>query len=328
MLHRRYLQYFLTILVVGTFSTLLILTGSLCRYRVEYASESALQSTKAKTALIELHQPVFEQPTEKNTLRRNITKLVSVNEYQSQPADSTKGHIDHIANVSVNLPLPNYIPKLVNSMTKNMPPIKPRPIKRRNPEIPIYSSLPAVWPAPVKWPEVWVRPTIYSTSHTALPDDPVLAGEPIVCNMKSLQDKLRPKLPPHFQLRKFRRLPSRYSEIAEPRPQPYCGALGLLYPWKLIKQQTRENTASRKIWMLFVVKSAPGYLRNRMLVRSTWAARNNSNTHKIFVLFVLGKTSEANVTQSVQRENEQYGDILECDFVDHYHKLPIKVSKD
>lgn len=122
--------------------------------------------------------------------------------------------------------------------------------------------------------------------------------------------------------RKFKRLPKRYSKVLESRkPAPNCGSDGLLFPRALL-----EN-ASKKLWMIYLVKSAPTYVDNRMAVRRTWAKKGQYKNKNFAVVFLVGIAEQLTDEENLRKENEAYGDILQCDLEDNYKALPLKVCE-
>jgi beta-1,3-galactosyltransferase 1 len=60
----------------------------------------------------------------------------------------------------------------------------------------------------------------------------------------------------------------------------------------------------------------------RMAIRTTWALFARDFGAR--VLFVLGCDPTPEVNQRIQAEDNEYGDILQLDFVDHYYNLTLK----
>ncbi|XP_049525180.1 beta-1,3-galactosyltransferase 5 isoform X2 [Dermacentor silvarum] len=81
--------------------------------------------------------------------------------------------------------------------------------------------------------------------------------------------------------------------------------------------------ADMPIDYLFMVYSAPQYVEARSVIRRTWAsdARKYSGNR---VIFLFGKPSTARLQSALEFESQQYGDIVQEDFVDTYHNLTLK----
>lgn len=74
---------------------------------------------------------------------------------------------------------------------------------------------------------------------------------------------------------------------------------------------------------LFMVYSAPEYVEARSVVRRTWAndAKKYSGNK---VLFLFGKPSKSRLQSTLQFEAQQYGDIVQEEFLDTYQNLTLK----
>ncbi|XP_077970604.1 uncharacterized protein LOC120328290 [Styela clava] len=179
----------------------------------------------------------------------------------------------------------------------------------------------AKWPKSTQWPKPWIREPHENMDESPADSNP-MKGSSFTCHIGKIASSLKPALPRHFTSRRFHVLPKRYTAmLPKSDPAPYCGTSGLHFPQKLLRQQK----TTQEIWMLFVVKSAPSYEENRISVRNTWGSSSNSNKYGIFVLFVIGKTNDETVNINLRKENQKFGDILQCNFLDEYHALPIKV---
>ncbi|XP_065299763.1 beta-1,3-galactosyltransferase 5-like isoform X2 [Dermacentor albipictus] len=74
---------------------------------------------------------------------------------------------------------------------------------------------------------------------------------------------------------------------------------------------------------LFMVYSAPQYVEARSVIRRTWAtdAKKYAGNR---VLFLFGKPSTAKLQSALEFESQQYGDIVQEDFLDTYKNLTLK----
>ncbi|KAK3083969.1 hypothetical protein FSP39_006086 [Pinctada imbricata] len=70
------------------------------------------------------------------------------------------------------------------------------------------------------------------------------------------------------------------------------------------------------------VKSSPGNFRNRIAIRKSWG--NSASSHRNRLIFSLGSTLDLTHQIHVDREMEQYEDILQGTFQDTYKNLTLK----
>ncbi len=69
------------------------------------------------------------------------------------------------------------------------------------------------------------------------------------------------------------------------------------------------------------VISAPGYFEKRQTIRETWLRHLNSS---YALAFVVGLTTNATIQGRIEEENMEHGDIIQINFLDHYHNLTLK----
>lgn len=79
-------------------------------------------------------------------------------------------------------------------------------------------------------------------------------------------------------------------------------------------------------WMMFFVKSAADHFEYRNVIRRTWASVGYIGDKKFFTVFILGKSKNSNLQEVLVQENLLYNDILQCDSVDSYQNLTLKVK--
>ncbi|XP_004226631.4 acetylgalactosaminyl-O-glycosyl-glycoprotein beta-1,3-N-acetylglucosaminyltransferase-like [Ciona intestinalis] len=121
------------------------------------------------------------------------------------------------------------------------------------------------------------------------------------------------------QARMFESLPKNFLEYSRlPTAPPFCGRRGLLSPWKFTE-------STKEIWMIFIVKSATHHMQARDVIRETWGSIESLRGTRFATLFLLGRTSTSEEQFLLNRENEMFGDILQCDLLDEYKALPLKV---
>lgn len=98
------------------------------------------------------------------------------------------------------------------------------------------------------------------------------------------------------------------------------------HPFKYI---LNNPTACRgkEIYIVAYVHTSPDHYRRRVVIRQTWGSASNYDFN-LRVLFVMGRSSNSPSGQAIQHavefESEQYGDIIQEDFLDSYHNLTYK----
>ena len=81
---------------------------------------------------------------------------------------------------------------------------------------------------------------------------------------------------------------------------------------------------NKDIFLIVYIHTAPTHYKQRIIIRQTWGNPKHYNEN-IRVIFMLGKTSESfKVQDSLFYESEQYGDIVQEDFLDTYKNLTFK----
>uniref|UniRef100_H2YYJ9 Hexosyltransferase n=1 Tax=Ciona savignyi TaxID=51511 RepID=H2YYJ9_CIOSA len=119
----------------------------------------------------------------------------------------------------------------------------------------------------------------------------------------------------HTDKNGFQELPERYLSNKRDISKGYsCG--NAIAPEK----------ASENPWMTILVKTAPSNFENRKILRETWGKIRFFKGKIFSLLFMVGLApSSSGLQMKLQEENAKYGDILQCNFVDKYEALPIKV---
>ena len=85
----------------------------------------------------------------------------------------------------------------------------------------------------------------------------------------------------------------------------------------------RSNTP----FLVLVVPVAPGNRRARDAIRKTWGNETLVQGELVQTVFLLGLPSRGNITEQqerVSKENLQYHDLIQSDFIDSYINLTIK----
>ncbi|XP_055958290.1 beta-1,3-galactosyltransferase 1-like, partial [Patella vulgata] len=75
-----------------------------------------------------------------------------------------------------------------------------------------------------------------------------------------------------------------------------------------------------------VVHTDPNHFVRRNNIRTTYGSRELFLPIEIRVIFLLGRVKTLQLQNDILRENSQYGDIIQGDFIDAYHNLTSKVK--
>ena len=79
------------------------------------------------------------------------------------------------------------------------------------------------------------------------------------------------------------------------------------------------------IKLLIMVTTVPSARPQRDALRQTWLSLTRNNTASVRYLFLLGSGWPAKEHSDLSEENQQFGDILQDDYIDTYYNLSIKV---
>lgn len=79
---------------------------------------------------------------------------------------------------------------------------------------------------------------------------------------------------------------------------------------------------SEEVFVLIYVHTSPKNYKRRLSIRETWARR--SMFRDIRLVFMMGKTEDKSINETIQLESNIYGDIVQEDFVDSYKNLTYK----
>ena len=99
---------------------------------------------------------------------------------------------------------------------------------------------------------------------------------------------------------------------------PECIPSFTINPSSLCPQNSRLD-------YVILVKSAPDNLAKRVQVREKLWPANLSGKRQQRAVFLLGRTLDPDVTSQIQKEANEYGDIVQADFIDAYRNLSAKV---
>ncbi len=82
---------------------------------------------------------------------------------------------------------------------------------------------------------------------------------------------------------------------------------------------------NKDVFMIVYVHTAPSHYKRRMVIRQTWGNYKYYKDVIVRVIFVMGLTiDKPQVQQALAFESEQYGDIIQEDFIDSYKNLTYK----
>ncbi|XP_038047185.1 beta-1,3-galactosyltransferase 1-like [Patiria miniata] len=79
-----------------------------------------------------------------------------------------------------------------------------------------------------------------------------------------------------------------------------------------------------QLFLLILVKSAPGDVYDRQQIRRTWGGTQTVSGRLTSTLFLLGLNRDPELNRSVREESERYNDIVQENFLDAYQNLTIK----
>lgn len=79
-----------------------------------------------------------------------------------------------------------------------------------------------------------------------------------------------------------------------------------------------------RLYMLVLVLSAPANFKQREQTRAQNWAPHNLHRGKIQIVFLLGRVKDQHLQDELEKENSEWGDILQFSVEDGYHNLPYK----
>ena len=80
----------------------------------------------------------------------------------------------------------------------------------------------------------------------------------------------------------------------------------------------------REIELLILIFTMHNNIIQRNALRDTWLTHSKNNSANIRYVFLLGKTQNSKPEKSLIKESEQFGDIIQENFVDVYRNLTFK----
>ncbi|KAF5304838.1 hypothetical protein FQR65_LT07855 [Abscondita terminalis] len=97
-----------------------------------------------------------------------------------------------------------------------------------------------------------------------------------------------------------------------------------IYPNKTTTVIKPESLCKSKTFLMVVVCSSPSNFEQRIGIRESWGLDRNISNSAISLYFLLGLTKNNTVQDTINIENQVYGDVVQEDFVDTYNNLTIK----
>ncbi|XP_055957974.1 beta-1,3-galactosyltransferase 1-like [Patella vulgata] len=80
----------------------------------------------------------------------------------------------------------------------------------------------------------------------------------------------------------------------------------------------------KNLAFITIVHTATDHFQRRRIIRETWANKNLFKSISTRIVFVFGLTKDTNVQALLENEQVIHGDIIQGDFLDHYHNLTHK----
>ena len=107
-----------------------------------------------------------------------------------------------------------------------------------------------------------------------------------------------------------------------PRKKQCTGCFVYIYDTVL---KPKSCDAPGDIKMLVIITTVPSVRHVRDAMRQTWLSLTKNNTASVRYLFLLGSGWPLEQHAALRKENKQFGDILQDDYIDSYFNLSIKV---
>ena len=96
------------------------------------------------------------------------------------------------------------------------------------------------------------------------------------------------------------------------------------HPFKYLLN-TESVCKNKDVFLIIYIHTAPKHYKRRMVIRQTWGNPKYYPDVVVRLVFVMGKTfDKPEVQDALAFESEQYGDIVQEDFMDSYKNLTFK----
>ena len=99
-----------------------------------------------------------------------------------------------------------------------------------------------------------------------------------------------------------------------------CKAAADLFDIHKVEFLKSPVTCGRDITLVIVIHSHPEHIELRNTLRQTWA-QETDNTRRIFVVGIIDNKF---ASDAISRESEDFGDMLQGDFIDSYRNMTYK----
>lgn len=76
----------------------------------------------------------------------------------------------------------------------------------------------------------------------------------------------------------------------------------------------------RSLLLLVPIHTSPTNIAKRNMIRETWGQKRDNMT----IIFLIGSVRNETVMESIRKENEMYGDIVQGNFIDDYRNMTYK----
>ncbi|XP_069131383.1 beta-1,3-galactosyltransferase brn-like [Argopecten irradians] len=98
-----------------------------------------------------------------------------------------------------------------------------------------------------------------------------------------------------------------------------------VYPFSFLEpMEDICDFSTQKIFLLFMIKSAPGNFARRKSIRETWVNNVYFKADVIRHAFLLARTLNETIKERITQEKQQHRDIIEMSFVDNYYNNTLK----
>ena len=87
-----------------------------------------------------------------------------------------------------------------------------------------------------------------------------------------------------------------------------------------------RRTCAHYYYLLILVSSAPANLDRRNNIRKTWASDKELKWPRWKTFFLLGQTPMQNVSESLLREDEEFGDLVRANYIENYYNQTYKIQ--